>query len=275
MSRTIELVARWCYEQLPDSLGYKYFQVREISDNEVRTFGLGYFPKNSERQLIDYVEKRDGDRQELFKRAIVFEDKLRSSSFYSMFSSRVIIPYCTVYGEVIGFTGRAIEKGQEPKYVNTIFLKAQEPYNLQKAKDEARERDTIFIVEGHVCCITSWRKGLRNVIAGGGTAITQDHILKATRYAKTVCVIVDNDDAGLKAAQKILTFARDDYVLQVLVLPKILNLDNNTVEIKDLDDFFVKGKRSKDDFWNFYYESFKLIDSSQILRERVNRIEKI
>jgi DNA primase len=271
--KSLLLVAKWCHSKLLSSKGYEYFLSREIRDEEIRVFGLGYFPERSEQELIQFVEANGGERQDLFKSGVIF-DKSAGSSYYSMFQHRVIFPYANVYNEIIGFSGRSID-GRDPKYTNSIFNKISEPFNLQKAKFEAREKDIIFIVEGHICCITAWRNGVRNVIAGGGTAITQDHILKATRYAKTVCVIVDNDDAGLKAAEKILTFARDDYNLQVLSLPKQLSLESGTTEIKDLDDFFVKGRRNKDDFWNFYRESFRRVDSLQILRERANHLREV
>jgi len=268
--KSLLLAAQWCHSKLPNSKGYEYLQRREINDAQVRAFGIGYFPERLEQELIDFVVKNDGDRKELFRSGVVF-DKLSNASYYSMFAGRVIFPYSNAHREIIGFSGRSID-GREPKYVNSIFDKVREPYNLQRAKYAARSCDVIFIVEGHICCVTSWGRGVANVIAGGGTAITVDHLLKATRYAKTVCVIVDNDEAGLKAAEKIITFAREDFVLQVLVLPKTVISGTEVVEIKDLDDYFVKGKKSKEEFWMFYQESFRRVDSSNLLRERVKQI---
>jgi DNA primase len=108
-------------------------------------------------------------------------------------------------GQVIGFGARSLD-GSEPKYLNSpetpIFSKRRGLYGLHRAKESAAADRRLFLVEGYTDVIMARQHGIEGVVAALGTALTPDHLTVLRRYAETVVLVYDGDEAGAKASER-------------------------------------------------------------------------
>jgi DNA primase len=106
-------------------------------------------------------------------------------------------------GEVVAFGGRALKKGEQPKYLNSseyaLYNKSSILYNLNRAKNALREKDFAVVVEGYFDVIASDQAGIENTVATCGTALTEDQLKLIRRITKKIAFAFDSDNAG-KAA---------------------------------------------------------------------------
>ena len=110
------------------------------------------------------------------------------------------------WGDVIAFSGRALAKETEPKYLNSpdtaVFTKHEVLYGLDKAKDKIRKKDYAVLVEGQMDLVLSHQVGVDNTVASSGTAFTQQHLERLKRFSSRILLAFDGDLAGEKAAEK-------------------------------------------------------------------------
>ncbi|MDO9025563.1 toprim domain-containing protein, partial [Zwartia sp.] len=145
---------------------------------------------------------------------------------YDRFRERVMFPIRNVKGEIVGFGGRIIGKG-EPKYLNSpetpVFSKGNELYGLYEARSAIRSEGCVIVVEGYMDVVGLAQLGVRNAVATLGTATTPTHIQKLLRASDKVIFSFDGDGAGRRAAwralQASLPLLRDDISIRFLFLP--------------------------------------------------------
>ena len=200
-------------------LACKYFQVclaknkavceyvfysRELNRNTIVDFRIGYAP-NSKNSLIEFLKKKGYSLQEAKEAGLVnrFDGDL--------FKGRMMIPFLDANtGEVIGFTGRIIEKG-EPKYLNTpetrLFNKGRFIFGLSQAKEAIRKSNFVVIVEGNMDVISSHQAGVKEAVATSGTAMTENHLKILSRLTTDIRLAYDGDEAGVKAAERAIMLA--------------------------------------------------------------------
>lgn len=200
-------------------LACKYFQVclarnkavceyvfysRELNRNTIVDFRVGYAP-NSKNSLIEFLKKKGYSLQEAKEAGLVnrFDGDL--------FKGRMMIPFLDANtGEVIGFTGRIIEKG-EPKYLNTpetrLFNKGRFIFGLSQAKEAIRKSNFVVIVEGNMDVISSHQAGVKEAVATSGTAMTENHLKILSRLTTDIRLAYDGDEAGVKAAERAIMLA--------------------------------------------------------------------
>ena len=134
------------------------------------------------------------------------------------FRHRIMIPIRDEAGNVIAFGARAIEEGQNPKYLNspdTIFYnKSRVLYGIDIAKNRMIEDDYVVIMEGYFDVISAQAAGLKNVVASCGTALTVDHVRMIAKYSKSrrIFLAFDTDSAGLKATQRSTEVIKEAFV---------------------------------------------------------------
>ncbi len=128
---------------------------------------------------------------------------------YPVFRDRLMFPIHNVRGEVVGFSGRIMAEGQDPrKYVNTAetvaFRKGELLFGLWKATGPIGKADmTVVVCEGQLDVIACHEKAdIRNAVAGLGTAFTDEHAAMLRKYAKRAILCYDGDNAGIKASEK-------------------------------------------------------------------------
>ncbi|MBQ1288792.1 MAG: DNA primase, partial [Erysipelotrichaceae bacterium] len=196
--------ARYFFKALraKDNPGYRYMAGRGITNDTLREFGIGYADDNW-TSLTDYLTGKGFDPKTLYELGLVSRsDKGR---YYDKFRNRVIFPIINTAGEIIGFGGRVIDKG-EPKYLNSseskAFQKKNNLYGINLAKNYIAKDDCIVLVEGYMDVISLYQAGIKNVAASLGTALTPNQASLIKRYTKNVILSYDADNAGQLAADR-------------------------------------------------------------------------
>ena len=193
--------AKYYYYQLRTENGrqaMEYLKNRCLSDETIRSFGLGYSNKYS-NDLYLYLKKQ-GVSDELLRESGLMNVDERNG-MYDKFWNRVIFPIMDVNNRVIGFGGRVMGDGK-PKYLNSpetaVFDKSRNLYGLNVART-ARKK-SMLVCEGYMDVISMHQAGFKNSVASLGTALTTQHASLLKRYTDEVILTYDSDGAGIKAA---------------------------------------------------------------------------
>ena len=214
----------------------EYLQNRSISEETIKQFRLGYVP-DTWRSLTDYIESSGLSLKLAEQAGLVIAGK--EGSYYDRFRGRLIFPIENVFGEIVAFGGRIMEKG-EPKYLNSpespVYIKGKNLYGLNKAKEEIRKKGFALIVEGYFDLISLWNAGICNVVATLGTALTREHLELLRRYTLEVVALFDPDEAGIKALDRSL-----ELFLSMRMRARALILPENY----DPDDYIKKYGKDK------------------------------
>ena len=202
--------AKFFYYQLRSphgAVGYQYLKKRELSDETIHKFGLGYAGKNG-AELVAYLRNK-GFADELIKEAGLANFSERSG-LVSQFWNRVMYPIQDGNNRVIGFGGRVMGDG-EPKYLNSpetpVFDKRKNLYGLNFARTS--KRGSMIICEGYMDVIAMHQAGFSQAVASLGTAFTPEQAALLRRYTDTVLLAYDSDGAGVKAALRGIGILRD------------------------------------------------------------------
>jgi len=198
----------------------EYLQSRGISEEAIKQFRLGFAP-DTWRSLADYIEGSGSSLKLAEQAGLIVSGK--EGSFYDRFRGRLIFPIENIFGEIVAFGGRVMEKG-EPKYLNSpespVYIKGKNLYGLNKAKEEIRKQGFALIVEGYLDLISLWNAGIRNVVATLGTALTREHLELLRRYTLNVVALFDPDEAGKRALDRSLElFLSMNMHAKALILP--------------------------------------------------------
>lgn len=213
---------RFFYEKLHEPVGEQaraYLQQRQMNNNIQKKFGIGYAPKG-QQELYQHLQKQGFSQQELQKSGLIIERK-EEKGYFDRFRNRLMFPILDIQGRVIGFGGRVLSKG-EPKYLNSpetlLFNKSRNLYGLNFAKN-TRKRE-IILVEGYMDMISLYQAGFKNVAASLGTAFNQEHAKVLKKYADSVILLYDSDDAGTTAAQRAIPIlTQNGFHVKVLQVP--------------------------------------------------------
>lgn len=181
-----------------------YLTGRGIDEKIIKRYGIGFSNKNI-NDLYKSLKTQFSD-EILEKAGLIL--KSSKGDFIDRFRNRIIIPIHDDNGDIVAFGARAIEEGQNPKYLNSsdslIYNKSKLLYGLYFAKDAIKQSDSIIIMEGYFDVISAQAHGIENCVASCGTSLTQEHIKLISRYSKSrkIYLSFDTDSAGLKAANR-------------------------------------------------------------------------
>jgi len=198
----------------------QYLAGRNVSGDQIAEFGLG-LSDASGQQLIRQLESRFPP--ELLEQSGLVMKRQDGSGFYDRFRGRLMFPIHNETGKVIGFGGRALRPGDEPKYLNSpetaLYRKSYVLYNLHRAKDAIRKSDLVVLVEGYMDVIGVYSAGVRNVVASCGTSLTNSQVRILKRHSERIVVNFDPDTAGANATEKYIKELLDEGLrVQVLEL---------------------------------------------------------
>ena len=245
--RMLELnreAARWFYACLNGPGGAKaaaYLDKRGITRKTANRFGLGAAPEGWDN-LLRAMREKGFTQDELLAAGLVTAGQRRKESgtrsVYDKFRDRLIFPVIDIRGEVLGFSGRALNDDQEPKYLNSpetlVFSKRRTLFGMNLAKNS--KRGSILLVEGNIDVVTLHQAGFDNAVASMGTSLTTEQTRLISRYAKEIVICYDNDPAGKKATERALDLLKNsEFSVRVLKLPDRI-VDGKAVKI-DADDF--------------------------------------
>jgi DNA primase len=215
--------------QLKDSArAVDYLKGRGLSGEIAARFGLGYAPEGW-RALASVFPRYDDPLLEESGLVIVHDGESGDEADrrrYDRFRDRIMFPIRSVQGDVIGFGGRVLDKG-EPKYLNSpetpVFVKGRELYGLFEARTALRQKGYVLVVEGYMDVVALAQSGFPNAVATLGTACTAEHVQKLFRFTDSVVFSFDGDAAGRRAAgralEACLPHATDTRSVRFLFLP--------------------------------------------------------
>lgn len=205
-----------------------YVKKRELLKETVDAFQLGYAPESWDT-LTKFLDTKGFTKQEMVASGMVIFNQERKS-YYDRFRNRFMIPLRDTFGNVVGFTARAIGENYDGgKYINTpqtmLYDKSKVVFGLYEAKQAIKDAGYAVIVEGNMDVISSHQAGVKPVVAISGTAFTKDQIdffqmsiLK--RFTPTLIFSFDADAAGMAASRKGVELAlKNNMQVKMLVLP--------------------------------------------------------
>ena len=205
-----KLAAQFYYYQLRQEggrTGWNYLTGRGLTEETIKTFGLGYSGKYS-NTLYRYLKEKGYPDALLRESGLFTSDEKHGMT--DKFWNRVIFPIMDVNRRVIGFGGRVMGDGK-PKYLNSpetkIFDKGRNLYGLHAARTSRKKN--LILCEGYMDVISMHQAGFTNAVASLGTAFTSGHASLLRRYTDEVLLLYDSDDAGVRAAQRAIPILRD------------------------------------------------------------------
>ncbi len=202
--------ARYFYYQLRSpqgEVGRRYLEKRELSEETMHRFGLGYAGKNG-ALLVEYLRKKGFADAEIKEAGLAnYSEK---AGLLSQFWNRVMFPIQDSNHRVIGFGGRVMGDG-EPKYLNSpetpVFDKRRNLYGLNFAR--TARSGNIILCEGYMDVIALHQAGFIQAVASLGTAFTPEQANLLHRYTDSVLLAYDSDGAGVKAALRGIGILRE------------------------------------------------------------------
>jgi len=188
----------------------EYLQKRDLNQETVQAFGLGYAPGSWEASLTHF-QKQGFSMQEIRDAGLVTEKE--DGGVYDRFRHRLMIPIRDRTGKMAGFGARALDPDDVPKYLNSpqtaIFDKSRLLFGLDAARKPIRDQDQVVIVEGYMGVIGPYQYGFRNIVAQMGTALNEYQLRILKKYTDKFIIAMDSDAAGQKATLRGLQIARE------------------------------------------------------------------
>ncbi len=229
-----------------------YMKDRFFDDSIMKNFSIG-FANDSWNQL--YNEFKDKFDNEVIEKSGLFSNSKKG--YIDRFRNRIMFPFFSPSGKVIGFSGRSLSEKEDVKYLNSpetlLFKKSKVFYGSYQTMPEIRKQNYVLLVEGQTDFLRLYEKGFTNVLATSGTAFSSKHAAALNKYTNRVVLTYDSDNAGINAA------IRTGYILmQNGFEVRVLDLGNEL----DPDDYF-KLKQNN-------HTSFK-----QLIKEAIHPINYI
>jgi DNA primase len=219
----IQIAMRYYRDQLKQSPhAIDYLKRRGLSGEIAARFGIGYAPGDWQNLQAAFPDYQSNTLTETGLVIVSDDGKKR----YDRFRDRIMFPIVSQRGQVIGFGGRVLDKG-EPKYLNSpetaLFEKGRELYGLYQAQKAVRAEKMALVVEGYMDVVALAQLGVEYAVATLGTATTPYHVQKLLRMTDQVVFCFDGDAAGRRAAWRALENAlpqlQDGKQLRFLFLP--------------------------------------------------------
>ncbi len=224
-----KLAAKYYYAQLKAPQGkiaYEYLKGRQLGDDTITAFGLGYSNKYSD-DLYKYLKTKGYTDDILFKAGLISFDERHGP--YDKFWNRVMFPIMDANNRVIGFGGRVMGDAK-PKYLNSpetpVFDKSRNLYGLHRARTS--RKPYFLLCEGYMDVISLHQAGFNSAVASLGTALTPGHASLIKRYVNEVYLTYDSDEAGTKAALRAIPILKE-----AGITARVIRMD----PYKDPDEF--------------------------------------
>lgn len=246
--------------------GMEYFRNRELTDDTMKHFGLGYASVTSD--LVKYLKSKGYNDSQIIDAGLASFDEKRGT--HDKFWNRVMFPISDSTGKVIGFGGRVMGDGK-PKYLNSpetpIFDKSRNLFGLNYAKNS--RAPYMIICEGYMDVIAMHQAGFDMAVASLGTAFTAGQAMILKRYTDTVILSYDSDEAGTKAALRGIGILKE-----AGIKGKVLDLRPH----KDPDEFIKNlGKEKFEErirnAENTFFFEVRIMESRHDMSDPVSKTE--
>jgi DNA primase len=226
-----EVAAAFFREQLQAPGGAaarRLLEQRRLTAETIALLGIGYAPRTGNGLRERLTKEGFADAVQQTSGLVVQRD---DGSVVDRFRGRVMIPICRESGPIIAFGGRAMEAGQNPKYLNSpetpIYVKGRTLYGLQLSKGAITRTKHAVMVEGYFDVAQALQAGIPNVVASSGTALTAVQARLLKRFASKVVLSFDPDAAGKGAAARTSELlVAEGFQVNVAMLPPGDDPDN-------------------------------------------------
>ena len=242
----------------------EYLYSRDLTDNEIKKFDIG-LSLDEYDMLTKLLQQKNFSDKDLIKSGLV---NANDNGLYDIYRSRIMFPLHDANGHVIGYNGRAYKGEIVNRYVNSkesnIFKKRDYIYNYHRAKDEARDKKEIIVMEGPMDVIRASKIGINNVVATLGTAISSTQANLIRRLSDNVILCFDGDEAGLKGTKSAIS------ELQELgINPKIVRLPDNL----DPDEYIKKY--GEDKFKEVLSKAYDVLEFKELLLKKNINLDSV
>ena len=255
-----EFAAEYYHQNLykPESkIAQEYIKKRKLSNETLKAFKIGFSGKFDE--LYKELKKQGFEEKEILESGLV--NKNDRGQYIDRYRDRVMFPICDVRGRVIAFGGRVLDDSK-PKYINSpenvVYSKGRNLFGLNVAKKGDIKK--ILIVEGYMDVISLHQRGITNVVAPLGTALTQQQGWLLRKSSEQIILSFDSDEAGLTAKIRALDILQD-----MGCDLRVLQMDG----AKDPDEYIVKYGNAR--FNNLVEKALSVIEFKvKILKQNLN-----
>ena len=202
------------------------------------------------RGLLNHVQQNSSVSVErLVKSGLVIQKEGDGSTVYDRFRGRVLFPIKDLHGNIIGFGGRSIIEGENPKYLNSpetlLYQKSETLFGIDQAKQAIRKENEVILVEGYFDQMRAVQHGIEHVVATCGTALTAKQAGMLRNHAETAILVFDSDPAGRAATEKgfdiLLEYGLN---VKVVVLPDGQDPDS-FIQEQGAENFLEKIRNAK------------------------------
>lgn len=205
------------------SIGYSYFKERELREEMLRKFQLGYSPEQK-NAFTEYALDKGYSKEILEKSGLsVFPENAPNG--VDRFRERVMFPIHSFSGRVLGFGARILKNNvKTAKYLNSpeteIYHKSNVLYGLNQGKQAISKNNLCLLVEGYMDVIALHQAGIENVVSSSGTALTAEQIKLIKRLTENVTLLFDGDAAGIKASFRSIDMLLSESMnIRILLFP--------------------------------------------------------
>ena len=226
-----EFAANYYHENLykPESkIAQEYIKKRKLTNETLKSFQIGFSGKFNE--LYNALKEQGFEEKEILESGLV--NKNDNGKYIDRYRNRLMFPICDVRGRVIAFGGRVLDDSK-PKYINSpeniVYSKGRHLFGLNVAKKGDVKK--ILIVEGYMDVISLHQRGVTNVVASLGTALTQQQGWLLRKSSEQIILSFDSDEAGLSAKMRAL-----DILQNMGCDIRILQMEG----AKDPDEYIIK-----------------------------------
>lgn len=255
----------------------QYLYDRGLDDEVLRHFQIGLAPAEG-NYLLQSVSGKFSENILADSGLFHISDR---GTMYDAFQDRIMFPLSDDTGRVIAFSGRIWRdptEGAKPqgKYKNSrstlLFNKSYELYHLDKAKQVAKKKHELYLMEGFMDVIAAYRAGIENAVASMGTALTLEHVAHLSKFTKKVILAYDGDKAGMLATAKALEILEKQEV-EVVQIPDQMDPDEylNKNSPQALADLLEKTRLSRVEFLMDYWKP----DNIENLQAQIEFVEKM
>lgn len=238
-------------------IAQEYVKKRQLSNETLKSFKIGFSGKFDE--LYQELKKQGFGEREILESGLV--NKNERGQYIDRYRNRLMFPICDARGKVIAFGGRVLDDSK-PKYINSpenvVYSKGRNLFGLNVAKKGDLKR--ILIVEGYMDVISLHQRGITNVVAPLGTALTEQQGWLLRKNSEQIILSFDSDEAGLKAKLRAL-----DILQNMGCDLRILQMEG----AKDPDEYIIKYGNAR--FNNLVDKALSIIEFKvKILKKDLN-----
>ena len=255
-----EFVAKYYHENLyknTSKIAQEYVKKRKLNNETLQSYQIGF--SGTFNELYKELIKQGFEEKEILETGLV--NKNNNGTFIDRYRNRLMFPICDIRGKVIAFGGRVLDDSK-PKYINSpenvVYSKGKHLYGLNVAKKGDISR--LLIVEGYMDVISLHQRGITNVVAALGTALTQSQGWLLRKNSQQVILSFDSDGAGQTAIVRSLE------ILQNMGCDmRVLQMDG----AKDPDEYIIKYGSAR--FQNIMDKALSLVEYKvKLLRNNLN-----